>query len=321
MSTAAKVWLVIAIVLVLVGSMILGGVWLALNGDFLKLSTVNYETNRYEIKEPYKNISIAVDTADMELIPSEDGTSTVVCYEEKKVRHSVSVQDGTLVIKTEDTRKWYERIGLNFGTPKITIAVPGGAYGRLKVRASTGDLTVAEAFHFEGMDVEESTGDVRNKASVSDLLKIKTSTGAIRLENPTAGSLDLTVSTGKITAAGMNCSGDVKIGVSTGKTELTDLTCKNLITNGSTGDVTFKNVLATGALSIERSTGHVKLEGCDAGSISIHTDTGDVKGSLRSEKIFFAESDTGDVDVPKTMTGGKCEVTTSTGDIKLEVLS
>ena len=50
------------------------------------------------------------------------------------------------------------------------------------------------------------------------------------------------------------------------------------------------------------------------------TDTGKVVGSLLSEKVFIAETSTGKVSVPKTTTGGKCEITTSTGDIKIEVI-
>ncbi len=46
---------------------------------------------------------------------------------------------------------------------------------------------------------------------------------------------------------------------------------------------------------------------------------GDVKGTLLSEKAFFAESDTGDIDVPKTNVGGRCEITTDTGDIQIQI--
>ena len=49
------------------------------------------------------------------------------------------------------------------------------------------------------------------------------------------------------------------------------------------------------------------------------TDTGEVKGTLRSEKIFFTESDTGKISVPKSVTGGRCEITTDTGDIEIEI--
>ena len=49
------------------------------------------------------------------------------------------------------------------------------------------------------------------------------------------------------------------------------------------------------------------------------TDTGDVTGSLLSDKIFLAESDVGSVDVPKTTTGGVCEIRTDTGKIAITI--
>ena len=52
----------------------------------------------------------------------------------------------------------------------------------------------------------------------------------------------------------------------------------------------------------------------------VETDTGDVTGSLLSDKVFITKSDTGSIDVPKTVTGGKCEITTDTGDIKIEII-
>jgi hypothetical protein len=43
-----------------------------------------------------------------------------------------------------------------------------------------------------------------------------------------------------------------------------------------------------------------------------------VKGSLKSGKTFVTKSSTGSVSVPST-TGGKCDVATSTGNIKITV--
>ena len=56
-----------------------------------------------------------------------------------------------------------------------------------------------------------------------------------------------------------------------------------------------------------------------AAEILIKTDTGDVKGSLLSEKVFVVQTDTGSIDVPKTVSGGRCEITTDTGDIKISL--
>ena len=172
---------------------------------------------------------------------------------------------------------------------------------------------------FKHVDISLSTGDVDFRASASEMIKIKTSTGDICAENISAGSLDLTVSTGKVTVSGATCERDVTVGVSTGKTYLTDTRCKSVISSGDTGDIYLNNVIATEKFSIERSTGDVKFDGSDATGIFVKTDTGDVTGSLLTDKIFITHTDTGDVDVPKTATGGKCEITTSTGDINIRI--
>ncbi len=319
MRKKTKIWLIIATALILIGCVMFGTVMTMLQWDFTKLSTVKYETNDYGIHEAYKNISIVTKTADIAFVPSENPKTTVLCYEQKNEKHSVAVQEGSLVIEIADTRKWYDHIGINFGTPKITVYIPQGEYGILSVKTITGDVEIPNAFKFESIDVTESTGNITNYASALERIRIKASTGDIRVENVSAGTLDLSVSTGRITVSDVTCVGDVKISVSTGKTNLTNLTCKNLLSNGNTGDISLKNANATEKFSIERSTGAVKLDGCDAAEIFIETDTGDVTGTLLSEKVFIAKTDTGTIAVPKTAVGGRCEITTDTGDICIKI--
>jgi len=317
MRARTKVWLIIAASLVLIGCIVFGGVMTMLKWDFTKLSTGKYETHNYEIDESFNNISIVADTADILIVPSENQKASVVCHEQKNVKHSVTAKDGALVIEAVDTRKWYEYIGIGFGTPKITVYIPRGEYGALFVKSDTGNVEIPKEFKFETIDISESTGNVTNYASALEYIRIKTSTGNICVENTSAKTLDLSVSTGMITVSNVACEGEVKIEVSTGKTNLTNIECKNVLSNGDTGDIFLKNVIVTEKFSIERSTGDVKFDRCDAAEIFVKTDTGDVRGSLLSDKVFIVQSDTGNVDVPKTTTGGKCEITTSTGDINI----
>jgi DUF4097 and DUF4098 domain-containing protein YvlB len=95
--------------------------------------------------------------------------------------------------------------------------------------------------------------------------------------------------------------------------------CRNLKSDGATGDLSLDNVIAAEVFRIERSTGDVDFEGCDAAEITVTTDTGHIRGSLLSDKVFIAETDTGRVDVPHTTTGGKCQLTTDTGNIKISI--
>ncbi len=317
MNRKAKVWLITAAALILVGCMIIGGVMTVLKWDFSKLSTVQYETNTYVIDESFKHITIAADTADIVFVPSE--AIKVICYEEKNMTHTVAVKEDALSIELIDTRKWYEYIGISLGVPKLTVYLPQGGYGELSIVSDTGDVEIPKEFSFESMGITLSTGRVMNDASVLGDVKITTSTGDICVEGISAGSVDLEVSTGQVSITDVTCKGDVRIGVSTGRTSMTNVKCQSFLSRGNTGHIALADVIVEALLSIERSTGDVDLERCDAAELFVKTSTGNVKGSLLSEKVFIVRTDTGRVDVPKTVNGGRCEITTDTGDIKLAI--
>ena len=319
MKPATKIWIAVACALVLVGGILFTGVMTMLNWDFSKLSTVKYETNTYELGESIANIAIVTDTANVTFVPTTDGTCAVSCYEQKNVKHAVTVKDGTLSITVKDTRKWYEHIGISFASPKITVSVPQGEYGALSLRSDTGNVEIPREFSFASMDISENTGNVTSHASATGAVKIKTSTGNIRVENLSADSLSLSASTGNIAVSNVTCKGEAQLRVSTGKTELTNVTCTDLTSSGSTGNVTLSGVIVAKTLSVKRDTGNVKLDCSDAAELFIETDTGNVTGSLLSAKVFLARSATGRVDVPKTIDGGRCEISTDTGNIKITV--
>lgn len=317
MKTKTKIWLFSAAALVLAGLFLFGGVMMALGFNFAKLSTVKYETNEYEITDPYNDIRIEADTADILFLPSGDGKTTVVCHEEENQKHTVSVRDGVLSVKVNDTRAWYEHVGIRFGAPKVTVYLPAGAYGLLSLHVSTGDVVIPHEFSFGGVDVEASTGDVTLRASEAGEVRIKTTTGAIRAENIHAATLSLSVSTGSVTIDNATVTGSVNVQVTTGRTALTDLSCRRLYSEGSTGKITLTNTFARERIEIKRSTGDVTFGGCDATEISVRTTTGSVRGSLASPKDFDARSGTGRVRVPDTTTGGRCEIRVDTGDIHI----
>ncbi len=319
MNKKTKIWLIIAASLVLVGCIIFLGIMTRLKWDFLSLCTVKYETNTYEMSEDFNNLSIITETADIKFLLSDDEECKVECYEQEKSKHSVATEGDTLVIKTVDDKSWYDYIGISFGSPKITIYLPKEEYSLLSIKGDTGDVTLPKEFKFTDIDISLSTGDVDFEASASEQIKVKTSTGDILARNASANTFNLTASTGRITASNLACAEDISINVSTGKVGLTDTQCKSFISSGDTGDMALKNVFATERFSIERTTGDVRLTDCDALEIAIKTDTGDITGNLLSEKVFFAQTDTGRIDLPKTVSGGKCELETDTGDIKITI--
>lgn len=299
MSNLTKKWLIIATSLILVGGIIFTGVMAVLKWNFSKLATVKYVTNTYEITDDFSDILINTNTADITILPSNDEKCSVVCYEEKTALHTVTVGNNILAIEVINKTKWFDYIGLNFDTPKITIYLPKTEYTSLSISESTGDIKISKDFTFKNADIKVSTGDIEILSNVTETAKLKCSTGDIVVRNISSELLQLTVD------------------VTTGKVNLTDIACKSIVSNGSTGDMALKNVVAKEKISIERSTGDISFDGVDAAEIFTKTDTGDVCGSLLSEKVFVAETDTGDIDVPNTQSGGRCEITTNTGDIKI----
>ena len=300
MSKTIKIWLIIATSLVLVGAIIFSVAMSTLKWNFGELSTMKFQTNQHAVEQSFNNITIETKTADVIFLPSEDGKSKVVCYEQIKLKHNVKVDADTLSINIEDTRKWYDYIGISFKHPTITVYIPQGEYGTIKVKTSTGNIKIGQGYKFESVNFAVSTGD-------------------IFVDGLTANAIDLSVSTGDITANNITCVNDFKISFSTGDSQLKDISCANFSAVGKTGDINLKNLIATQKISIKTSTGDIAFDGCDGAQIYITASTGDVKGSLLSEKVFIAKTDTGKIDVPNTITGGRCEITTDTGNIKITI--
>lgn len=319
MEGATKVVLIIGAILVVLGLIIFVTVMTAYHWDFTKLSTVKYTTNTHTVDGSFTGICVETDTADVLFALSGDETCKVVCHEQEKMQHSVGVQDGVLKISVVNTRKWYDHIGISLEQPRITLYLPRNVYESVVVKASTSDVALPRELSFDSMQIAVTTGHVSNFASVTQTAKIKTTTGKIWVEDISAGALDLSVTTGHVTVSNVTCRDDVTVGVTTGDTRLTDLTCKNLTSTGSTGDLSMTNVIAAGKFSLERSTGDIHFTKCDAAEIFAETSTGDVTGSLLSDKVYITQTSTGRIDVPKTTTGGRCEISTSTGDIKIRI--
>ena len=144
--------LIVASALVIAGSVIFALAMTMTNWDFSSLDTSKYSQNIHVIKNDFNNISIDVKSADIIFIRSQDEKASVISYEKEKLQSAVSVDGDTLVIKTVDTRKWYEYIGISFSTPKITIYLPEGEYGALSVKSSTSDVEIPKNYVFQSID-------------------------------------------------------------------------------------------------------------------------------------------------------------------------
>lgn len=275
-----KKWIITGVIFLGVGVLICTIMLVTLGFDFKKLSKVTYVTNTYDVKENFKNITIKGDTEKISFVLSEDDECKVVCREDENNLHEVKVDGDTLIVKSKNKKHWHFNIGIAMESPEITIYLPKEEYKLLKIESDTGDVNIPKDFKFSDISIKLDTGDVISDASVEGEINIMTDTGSISVTDTSAERLKLDTDTGRISMI---------------------------------------NVIASGEFNLSSDTGNVKFDSCDADTIYVKTDTGNVSGSLLSDKIFTADSDTGSVDVPKTNDGGKCEIKTDTGNIKIQI--
>lgn len=316
-------WLIAAAAFITVGTLLLVFAFGMSRRNDSVFDAMKYEPRTVTIEEDFRGIMIRTHTEDISLLPSNDGKCKVVFYEPEKAEYSAAVSDGTLTVESgPDNGKWYEHFSLfsSAAQRKITVYLPGKDYARLSVQENTGDIRIPTGFSFEGIEISVSTGDVDCAAACPGTVFVKTSTGDIRLSQLSAAQIDLSVSTGAVKLDSVSCTGSLGVSVSTGKTALTNVACGSFASEGSTGDVSLTNVTADRVLSVTRTTGDIRLHRCDAPALELHTTTGSVSGTLLTPKHFTAHTATGHVSVPENGSAdAKCTVSTTTGDIKLEI--
>lgn len=321
MHKKTKGWLIAAVLMIIAGLFLFWGVVMTTDGGFGRPIEDRITTQTYPVIDSFHDIYVEVDTEDVSVsyFPSLDDTVEVVCRESENISYSVSVEDNTLMVRLVDQRKWYDHISWFPESRSLQIRLPKEVYGNLTVKADTSDIEIHKDLTFDSVDVSVTTGDVYCYASASRGIRIHGSTGTIRVENIETENLDIAVSTGKVTVTHVNCIGNLSLSLSTGDVTAKSVLCKNLTSTGSTGDLILEDVCISEKLTAKRSTGDVALKDITAGEIDITTDTGDVTGNLSEAMIFIASTDTGDISVPQSTTGGPCKITTDTGDIIITV--
>ncbi len=334
-----KTVLIIALCLVAAG-LILSGVALASSGfhpEKLVREPSSLKETTYSVEEGFTALELRTGAGDVRLLPSDDGKCRVECMENEEQTHRVEVKDGVLRV----ARQVGDPTGVSFRFVErdcVRVYLPERAYERLTLETSSGDVDCPAEFSFGEALVETSSGDAAFRSGVSgDLtvsaasgnvtvegvspasLSVSTASGSIRIVGVAAGDLSLSAASGDLSLENVALSGEAKLRTSSGDQSLKNVSCASLNAESSSGEKRLTDVLASGELRCESSSGDLILLRCDADSLSLSATSGEVRGSLLTEKIFFTETSGGSVRVPRSMSGGKCEVHTTSGDIRLTV--
>lgn len=273
----------------------------------------------FAIKGNFSDIEVDSDISDVRFYKTNDRNGKVVWSGPKTKKLIVSTNRGTLTIREKDKRPWFLRVGINIDPSEMKVYLPSKSYRDLEIRTDTGSVTVPSDFSFKNADIETDTGAVDFRAETAEELVIKTDTGSVSAEGISPEDLSVNSDTGSLTLNSIRVGNDLTAETDTGRITLRDITCDDLDLKSDTGAISLVNVIAADEMDIENDTGSVTLDRCDADAIEIRTDTGAIRGTLRSDKSFSAESGTGRVSVPSGTSGGPCVLRSGTGSIEISV--
>lgn len=257
-----KKWLIIATVLVACGITVFAGVMSINHWNFTILNTDDLISNEYYITDSFYDISINYGTADIKFVMSKDDKCRVAVKEYSKEKHNVHVENDTLTIEYKDTRKWYEHIGIRFGSPEIIVYLSKTSCYNLLINGSTGDVTIDSLYMLiSNIDISTSTGDININMASCENMNIKSSTGDINITDTNCiNKLKITASTSDIHFGYPFRAGTIDIKVSTGDVTGFISSPHKFIVTTSTGDIEVPKDSSNKICKITTSTGDVKIK-------------------------------------------------------------
>ena len=186
---------------------------------------------------------------------------------------------------------------------KVVVNVVDGVESVIAVKGDTLDIKWQDNrkwFEKVGLYWGETDISIYLPKKEYNMLNVQSTSGDVEVaEDVTFSSINIETT-----------SGDVKV---------SNISCKKIVTGTKSGEVYLTDVITSGDIQITSVSGDVTLDHCDGDNIKIKTSSGDVYGTLLSEKIFKAETSSGDINIPNSSSGGSCDIATSSGDIKFSV--
>ncbi|QQO08816.1 DUF4097 family beta strand repeat-containing protein [Breznakiella homolactica] len=218
-----------------------------------------------------------------------------------------------LIVKeymSKDSPDYYARV--NSGTPDITIEQGRRPLGSFRSRI---EVTLPRSYTGE-LRIRSQSGSIRSGAVLGlSTIRLETSSGKIQIDEARAGSLEITSSSGGISAGNLSAN-TITISSSSGKIRC-DTAAGTFRAETQSGSLSFGNL--RGAVSLETSSGVVQVDSLEGsftarsssgaircavskplGNIGMETSSGKIQLSLPETTAFQfnAETSSGAIQTP-----------------------
>lgn len=286
MKKSKKILLTVSVICILAGLAMMAGAWLTLlDMDSGEIATMQFEKKAHTITDPFSQIIISTVNSSIEILPSTDGSCHVICDDNEKLYHEVSVQkteEGSLLhISQHDDWEWYETLGgLHWDeAPTLKVYLPMTEYEILHASSGSGDITVTQNFSFQTVFTLSTSGNTALSGLKAEHLTVRSSGGDIVIRS-------------------IQASQDVFLENVSGMMQIENLTAANLTTSTTSGNTVLENA-SSEYLNMSTISGHIRIH----------------QGNFSSTSLM--ESSSGFVEITDSVCGDQTTYTTS-GNVTLQ---
>ncbi len=296
MSKTVKTFLIIAVVLIVAGSLLAGFGLLngALDRDNYNFDDAGYEQMTYSFDA--NNVqTLLIDNVSHDInvfASNETDQVKIECYDSDYAVYHVTLSDsGKLSIiydETERASKWFDFDWYSEAIEdlEVTVYLPYDILETLKIDTVSGDVRVIGADCKGDVNIGTVSGNINMQSNkISGEITLSTVSGVVSLED-TESKDDITVST-------------------------------------VSGNVNFTLIDNTGDISIGTTSGDVRLIDVSGNDFKINTVSGSCKGNIIGDVKDYtidADSLSGNVNVPRSENGSKnLDIETTSGNIDIDI--
>lgn len=292
-------------VLIAVGCLLLGMalavVIMPLAGVDLGWLTGKFETQIYDLTEPFEALEVDAANCDVFLYRERSYPGGVYIQEGRGIACRVEIVDGVLTISWAQSWPWLDKLFFwRDDEQTLSVYLPERVYERLSVRTTSGDIYISDGLSPSQVDIRTDSGYVSVWNMRGGELCVETGSGSVSLSDSELTAAAFTAGSGEVWLS------QVELGALTAET--------------GSGDIGLDWVESEGEMTLRAGSGDIDLWDSDAAALSIETGSGDIRAFLLSPKRFEAHSDSGDVTAPASdESAGLCKAVSGSGDIYFQI--
>ena len=318
MKKSTKIWLIIALVLIVSGWMI----------GFLCLKSVGYDWNAFRLNDrmieksqgidpEFLDLDIEIHSADLKIMATDDAAASITTKLENGTTFSCNVENGELIIRSEPdvNKEWFERMWCT-EEESITLYLPNKVYGSLCIQNQSADIVMQDQLTWNEAQIETVSGDIETHANVLQSTVLNTTSGNAQLSG-NYGNLSVTTNSGDVSCQTCTC-GPLSVLTNSGEISLNKCTSDNIVIISDSGDLFLMNTNSKDGIRVSAKSADVFVSYCSAGSMKIDTFSGDVLGVTDQDWKYTVQTSSGSVLTPQSAGDRPCIVTTNSGDVEFQ---